>query len=161
MTIDPRDVIDQAAGLTEDGVLHRLRRERPQFVEGAQTCHAALLSPAEDQGLPPALRMALGHRMAILNRDEALAAQYRASEGDDPTLRRLSEGRRDLPAPLDAIARHVDMVTLAPTGATADDIHALEAAGLSNPQIVALSELIAHVNFQARLAAGLRLMGAA
>jgi uncharacterized protein YciW len=37
----------------------------------------------------------------------------------------------------------------------------LQQAGLNNAQIVALSELIAFVNFQTRVAAGLRLMRSA
>jgi uncharacterized protein YciW len=57
--------------------------------------------------------------------------------------------------------RHVDLVTVTPREATSDDISRLSKAGLSNAQIVALCELIAFVNFQTRVATGLRLMGAA
>jgi len=52
-------------------------------------------------------------------------------------------------------------VTQQPIQATEQHIRLLEQAGLTNPQIVALSELIAFVNFQTRVAAGLRLMRSA
>lgn len=50
---------------------------------------------------------------------------------------------------------------MTPSKAARSDIERLEAAGLTNPQIVALSELIAFVNFQTRVAAGLRLLRSA
>ncbi len=45
--------------------------------------------------------------------------------------------------------------------ATEQHIRQLEQAGLTSPQIIALSELIAFVNFQTRVAAGLRLLRSA
>ena len=67
----------------------------------------------------------------------------------------------DLDEPLATIARHADLVTLTPSKAEARHIALLAEAGLTNPQIVALSELIAFVNFQTRVAAGLRLLRSA
>ena len=151
------DAIDQAAGLADTDPRHALRRLRPEFVDGAEACRASVLTPAEDLGLGADLRAALAHRMALLNKDEKIAAQYVIN----PELSDLATGATDVPEPFATIARHVDMVTENPTAATADHIRKLEAAGLSAPQIVALSELIAYLNFQVRVVAGLRLMGAA
>lgn len=151
------DRIDRGAGLSPQNALYGLRRLRPEFVEGAAACEASVLAPARDQGLSPDLRRALCRRMAMLNADAALAADYGLP--DDPVMRRVAEGATDLPEPLAAIARHADRITRTPALASREDIAALEAAGLDNPQIVALSELIAFVNFQTRIAAGLRLMG--
>jgi uncharacterized protein YciW len=59
---------------------------------------------------------------------------------------------------LAAIVRHVDLVTLTPGRATRDDIDALRDAGLNEDDIVTLSGIIAFVNYQARVAAGLRML---
>nr|WP_244987213.1 hypothetical protein [Winslowiella toletana] len=137
------------------------RRFRPEFVEGAELCRLSVLQPANDQGLTPVLRAALARRMAALNADQDLIAAFDAQlAGFAATESQLAlaAGATDLEQPLAAIARHVDLVTLTPVKAVADDIRLLEQAGLNNPQIVALSELIAFVNFQTRVAAGLRLM---
>ena len=155
------DAMDKAAGLSPDDALFRARRFRPEFVQGAELCRLSVLQPANDQGLAPALRVALARRLAALNADQALIADYGAQLAQlDPSeqLRALAEGASDLDEPLATIARHADLVTLTPSRAAASDIARLAAAGLNNPQIVALSELIAFVNFQTRVAAGLRLL---
>ena len=61
---------------------------------------------------------------------------------------------------LSALIRHTDLVTCHTKSVTADDIDALKAVGISEDDIVRLSELIAFVNFQARVATGLRLLSA-
>lgn len=151
------DAIDRAAGLSPEDARYAQRRLRPEFVQGAEVCRASVLTPATDHALDPALRVALARRMALMNGDGTLADQY--AVGDDHAD--VASGSIDLAEPLATIVRHVDMVTRAPSMATANDIAKLEAAGLTHPQIVALSELIAFVNFQSRVIAGLRLMGAA
>ena len=155
------DAMDKAAGLSPDDALFRARRFRPEFVQGAELCRLSVLRPANDQGLDPVLRVALARRMAALNADQALIVDYDAELAQlDPSnqLRALAEGASDLDEPLATIARHVDLITLTPSRAAASDIARLAEAGLNNPQIVALCELIAFVNFQTRVAAGLRLM---
>lgn len=155
------DAIDKAAGLSPDEALFNARRFRPEFVQGAEQCRLSVLQPANDQGLAKDLRVALACRMATLNNDPALTAEYEAQLATwhpaEPLLA-LAAGETALAEPLAAIVRHVDRVTLTPGKAQAEDMRKLEEAGLDNPQIVALSELIAFVNFQTRVAAGLRLM---
>lgn len=158
------DAIDKAAGLSLEDALFRTRRFRPEFVAGAEQCRLSVLEPANDHGLAPDLRIALAHRIAALNEDQALIAEYGAqltALSPTETLQALAAGTQDLPEPLATVARHVDLVTVKPDQAAADDIARLEQAGLNNAQIVALSELIAFVNFQTRVAAGLRLMRSA
>lgn len=158
------DAVDKAAGLAPDDELFAARRFRREFVEGAELCRLSVLRPANDQGLSHGLRIALASRMAALNADAVLIAEYDAQLAEcDPSeaLLALASGAKDLDEPLATIARHVDLVTLTPIAARASDINRLEQAGLNNPQIVALSELIAFVNFQTRVAAGLRLMRSA
>lgn len=155
------DAIDLAAGLSPHDKLFSTRRFRPEFVEGAELCRRSVLTPSNDQGLAADLRIALARRMAALNDDQPLIAEYDAQlAAGKPSaqLLALASGAIVTAQPLAAIARHVDLITLRPSAATADDITRLEQAGLNNPQIVALSELIAFVNFQTRVATGLRLM---
>jgi len=158
------DALDKAAGLSPDDPVFRARRFRPEFVQGAEQCRLSVLQPANDQGLAPGLRVALARRMATLNADQALIVEYDAQLADlDLTeqLLALAQGATDLDEPLATIVRHVDLITLTPNKAEASDITRLAQAGLNNPQIVALSELIAFVNFQTRVATGLRLMRSA
>lgn len=158
------DAIDRAVGLSPEEALYATRRFRPEFVQGAEQCRLSVLQPANDQGLSAELRLALACRMATLNKDAVLTADYDAQLAavkPAPDLLALAAGETALAEPLATIARHVDLVTLTPAKAQAEDIRKLEQAGLNNPQIVALSELIAFVNFQTRVAIGLRLMRSA
>lgn len=158
------DAIDQAAGLTAEDALYQTRRLRPEFVNGAELCRQSVLTPQDDQGLPADLRLALALRMARLNQDASLEQAYQAQLAalqPSDALLQLAAGDAVADEPLATLARHTDLVTQQPVQATAQHIRLLEQAGLSNPQIVALSELIAFVNFQTRVAAGLRLLRSA
>ena len=62
---------------------------------------------------------------------------------------------------LAAILRHTDLVTNNTKGVVAGDIAALTSAGVSEDDIVRLSELVAFESYQIRLTVGLRLMGEA
>lgn len=158
------DAIDRVAGLTPEDALYQTRRLRPEFVEGAEQCRQSVLTPEEDQGLSAELRLALAQRMAVLNFDAALQRDYQdqlAALNPSEALLALAAGGIVNEEPLATIARHADRVTQHPSDATAQHIRLLEQAGLSNPQIIALSELIAFVNFQTRVAAGLRLLRSA
>ncbi|OQM74630.1 CMD domain-containing protein [Manganibacter manganicus] len=158
------DAMDKAAGLSPDDALFKARRFRPEFVNGAEECRLSVLRPANDQGLSADLRLALAYRMAVLNADVALTEEYGsqlARLGPTGQLSALAQGKTDLDEPLATIARHVDLITLTPDKAEARHIALLAEAGLNNPRIVALSELIAFVNFQTRIATGLRLLRSA
>ena len=55
-----------------------------------------------------------------------------------------------------AILSHVDLVTTRPRDATQADIAALRGAGVTEPDIVRLSQVVAFVNYQVRVIAGLQ-----
>lgn len=158
------DAMDKAAGLSPDDALFNARRFRPEFVQGAELCRLSVLTPANGLGFETALRVAVARRIAALNADQALIVEYGAQLANlEPAQQvlALAQGATDLDEPLATLARHVDLITLTPNKAEASDITRLAQAGLNNPQIVALSELIAFVNFQTRVATGLRLMRSA
>lgn len=160
------DSLDRAAGLQASDTLFDLRRKRPEFLNGAEVCRPSVLAPKDEAGLGAAIRAALAFRMARQNEDAALFDQYQTTlRAAAPTSNEsaIADGAdaRTLDAPYDAIAQHSDLITRTPSKATADDIDRLVQAGLSNQQIVALSELIGFVNFETRVATGLRLLKSA
>jgi uncharacterized protein YciW len=143
--------------------------ERTEIMRLSQASHDAVLLPRAPGGISHAERAALAARMARWNRDEALEAHYRdllRQAGESPALLAVASGVAPAEAAgqdvrLRAIIRHVDIVTLAPRDATKADIAALVAAGVTEPDIVRLAELVAFVNYQVRVIAGLRLLEAA
>lgn len=159
------DQIDRLSGITPDSELYQIRRERPDFVDGTELCRQTVLTPAHGFDLGHALRAALAARMARFLGHNDLSKAYDdmlAQAGATPLLSGIAGGA-DLPVDADgflrAILRHVDLVTKTPRENTRADIEALKAAGMSNPQIIALSELIAFVNFEARVIVGLEALG--
>jgi len=156
------DVMDMLAGLAPDSTLAQLRRQRPDVVRHIQGSDDALFSPADDGGLTRPERAAAALRIATLLRDGALEAHYRARLAAlDPSgaLAKTVEGKAELTEPRwDAIIAHVDLVTRGPGSAERKDIDNLLAAGLSSHAVVSLSQLIAYVNFQSRVLAGLRML---
>jgi len=158
------DVMDQLAGIAPGSRLFELRRQRPEVVRHLQGSDEAILAPANDGGLSRAERAAAALRIAILLGDEALEQHYRALlvglDASDTLLRTAEAGPRTVTDPRwAAILAHVDRVTTSPDSATRADLDELLGAGLSAHALVSLSQLIAYVNFQSRVLAGLRMLG--
>jgi CMD domain protein len=158
------DVMDQLAGLAPDSALAQLRRQRPDVVRHLQNSDEAIFAPTSDAGLSAAERVAAALRVALLLRDSRLEQHYRArlmqhdgegrlaaSAADGPTLRADARWR--------GILSHVDRLSTDPDSSQRQHIDDLLASGLSPRAVIALSQLVAYVNFQARLLAGLRLLG--
>jgi CMD domain protein len=156
------DVMDTLAGITDDSPLAALRRQRPDVVKHLQGSDDAIFAPQDDGGLTRAERAAAALRVASLLRDPALSEHYRARLGTlDPEgalAKTVEGGARLTEVRWDAILAHVDLVTRGPGSAERKDIDDLLAAGLSSHAVVSLSQLIAYVNFQSRVLAGLRML---
>ena len=156
------DVMDTLAGITTNSILGNLRRQRPEVVKHTQGSDDVIFSPQDDGGLTRAERAAAALRVTTLLRDPVLSEHYRAQLAMlDPhgTLARTVEGgARITEVRWDAILAHVDLVTRGPGSAERKDIDNLLAAGLSSHAVVSLSQLVAYVNFQARVLAGLRML---
>ena len=156
------DVMDTLARLPPGSALAELRRQRPEVVKHLQGSDDAIFSPADDGGLTRTERAAAALRAATLLRDPVLSEHYRARLAAlDPegTLAKTVEGTaRITEARWDAILAHVDLVTRGPGSAERKDIDNLYAVGLSSHAVVSLSQLIAYVNFQSRVLAGLRML---
>jgi CMD domain protein len=163
MSEDAMDVMDQLAGLTPGSAVAALRRQRPDVVKYTQTSDDAIFSPHDDGGLTRAERAAAALRIATVIGDTGLQEHYRARLAPldaDGTLRKGAEGGATAAgnARRAAIFWHVERASSEPGEATAGDLDALRAVGLSPHAIVSLSQVIAFVNYQARVAAALRML---
>lgn len=163
-TQQPVDVIDAVLGLDKFPDLLKLREQRAKLKHLTQTSYEAALRPAEPRNFSNAFRAALAARMANLWKSAELADHYKAllaSEGAAPELEAIIDpsfrpAESDLR--LSAIIAHTDLVTLAPKEATQANIARLAAAGLDDRDIVTLAGLIAFVNYQILVVAGLRML---
>jgi CMD domain protein len=181
---EDRDVIEHAAGLAEGGTLQRLRRRRSSVVDHAQATLLALVDPDDPGHLSLVERAALAFRVAVVNEERELAAWYRQRLVEVGAPAELIDAVRERPLatgqtaagaagpPGQAAARpgghplfphrlavildHVDRVAVEPGEVGPEHIRALEAVGLSEPEIVTVSQIAAFVSYQTRVTAGLR-----
>lgn len=153
----------RVAGVAVGSKLAGVVEGRADIMALTQATEAAVLTPRVAGGLSHVERAALACRMAHLNGEQHLAAHYDTllSTFDDGIGRRIADPafKGDSDQRLAALIRHVDLVTLAPRDASGDDIEALRQAGIAEADIVRLAELIAFINYQSRVVAGLRLLG--
>lgn len=155
----PTDVIDRILGIAPGSPLAEIRAVRPDVVKHTQGAYNALFAPRNAGRLDRATRLAAALRMAVLMKDAGLAEHYRAALADAKLAAAAEQGADKAgDARLAAILRHVERVTAAPGAVQAPQLKELQAAGLDEHDVVALSQLIAYVNYQARAIAGLRLI---
>jgi len=158
------DVIDSVLGLEAGSELKALREKREKLKALTQSSYLAALRPKEPRNFPYALRAAIAARMSALWKADELAAHYRGlleQEGSTAELLNVADSGwapEDGQSRLAAILRHVDLVTLTPKAATRANIEALHAAGLDDRDIVTLAGLIAFVNYQILVVAGLKML---
>jgi CMD domain protein len=146
------DVMDTLAGLRDGSAIAELRRQRPDVVRHLQGSDDAIFAPAHHGGFTRPEREAAASRVATLLRDSALEEHYQRR------LVALGETNPLTGARGESILAHIDCVTMTPDSATQADLDRLLAAGLTPHAIVSLSQLIAYVNFQSRVLAGLRML---
>lgn len=162
MTPPEPDVIDTVLNLARSPSTAELRDQRPTLKRLTQTSNAAALRPQEPGNVSYAMRAALAARMAGLWKCAELAAHYRgllAAEAPRDAEQKIADpGWRPQDGRLAAILRHVDLVTLSPKAATRENIEALKEAGLDDRDIVTLAGLIAFVNYQILVVAGLKML---
>jgi CMD domain protein len=146
------DVMDTLAGLSDGSPVAELRRQRPDVVRHLQGSDDVIFAPAHHGGFTRPEREAAAMRVATLLRDSALEEHYQRR------LVALGETNPLTGARGETILAHVDCVTMTPDSATRADLDRLSAAGLTPHAIVSLSQLVAYVNFQSRVLAGLRML---
>ncbi|WP_407158676.1 CMD domain-containing protein [Bradyrhizobium sp. STM 3557] len=154
-------LIETLAGVPAGSKLSAALKTRAEVMRLSEAAHDAVLVPREPGGLSHALRAALAARMCRHVGNDAAAAHYDVylAHSEDADVAVLAQPGGTCGEPRqDAMARHADLLTLAPRKATKGDIEALRAVGISEPDIVRLSELAAFVNYQLRVIAGLKLL---
>ncbi len=161
------DVISSLAGVQPGTALAELRAQRPEAMEHAQGSCTALFDPAEPGGLSAAERFAIALRVATLHAVPEASTHYRQRSieaGASPEI--VAAVANDdgvagsaLPARLQAILRHADLLSTRPVDTTADHLQALADVGLATIEVVVLSQIVAFVSFQVRVVTALQLIG--
>ncbi len=151
----------RAAALAANHPLAGVLSARADVFAMTQHAEAAALTPRDAGGLSYAERAALACRIALINDEPGLATHFeQLMDTSAPPIRAIADPSFDGAhnARLAAILRHTDLVTRAPKHVNADDIVALREAGICEDDIVRLSQLIAFINYEARVCRGLRMM---
>lgn len=134
---------------------------RGPVVDGAARAERAVLAPQDPGGLSIAERVAFAVRIARLGDNAALADHYmdRLLDLDPPVaLIDVASGLEPRNARLGILVDHVDLLTCRPERVRAEHIQTLRAGGISDADIVRLSELIAFANYQLRAKLGMSLL---
>ena len=147
------DVIDAAAGLVPGSALQTARRVRTTVVDATQASHDALLYETVP-GLSTADRLRVAVHCCEAAQALQLAAHYRVLLAQQPA------GEASSPV-LSAMLTWAGLLTTDPRRGDREALQALQAAGLPDPAIVALAQLVAFASYQTRVVAGLRAMDAA
>ncbi len=160
---ETKDVIAEIVGIDPGSALAQVVAGRADIMALTQQTHDGALMPENPGGLSHAERAAFACRIAKINDDKDFETHFEAmmeKVGASDATARIADiwfdGGSD--ARLKALIRHVDLVAHAPKDATRRDIELLREAGIAEPDIVRLAELVAFVSYQIRVAAGLRLM---
>ncbi|MEK6215962.1 MAG: hypothetical protein N2B03_01950 [Boseongicola sp.] len=143
-------------GVTADSLAAEAAKTRAGIFDMTQAAEDVVLAPKEEGVWPHPLRAALAARIARMNGDDALAARYRARAGD---MAALADPDAKIATPdLECVVAFMDKVAGQTRRVDAGDIPALQAANVSDADIVRLAELNAFVSYQVRVIAGLRML---
>jgi alkylhydroperoxidase domain protein/CMD domain protein len=170
------DVLDTLAAIDAGSPLAALRRRRPDATVHTEGAHRALFVPVDPGGAGATERAAVALRVAAWHEEPRLAAHYRrlltaSGEGGgalaDAVVAGVPGGGTaaltdgPLAARLRAELDHADLLTTRPADARPEHLAALAAAGLTERDVVTVSQVIGYVSFQARVLAGLLLLAGA
>jgi CMD domain protein len=161
------DLLNELLGIDETSHVGSLRSQRKEIAGYIQGSYVALLQPQDEAGVSRTERGLLALRVAVLEHSAPLIAHYRdyLAQADAASDLVAAAEQRELAAPLPlpsrliALLEHVDRLTLEPAAATPQHLQGLKAHGLSDANIVTISQLIAFVSFQVRALVGLQLLG--
>lgn len=166
MTTTPHavDVIDAAVPLAPDQATWALRQQRAKVVDATQGSYDAMFSPSVE-GLTVAERLLVALHACRVSKADGLAAHYRdrlvdeAADGD--VIAAVDSGKSVADPRLLAVLAFTGKLIERPIEGDRAAVQSLADSGLSTPAIVALSQLIAFLSYQIRLAAGLKALAAA
>lgn len=136
-------------------------RARAGILAMTDAAETAVLRPQAPGAWSHALRAALAARCARLCGLDDLAGQYATAAAGDPAAALADPAEDGAELGLAHVTRFMDLVAASPRDVKSTDISGLQAAGVSDADIVRLAELNAFLAYRLRLAAGLRLLEAA
>ncbi|WP_299780461.1 hypothetical protein [uncultured Roseobacter sp.] len=142
------------SGLTPDSRLAAATSSRANIFNMSQAAEQAVLRPEDCGAFGHDLRAALAARVAYHAGEHALADHYATAAGDKVAL--ADPGAYD--SGLGHVLTFVDKTANQTRDVAAEDISGLQAAGVSDADVVRLCELVAFLAYQVRVIAGLRLM---
>ncbi|CAM4016770.1 CMD domain protein [Bordetella tumbae] len=165
-TYDPaNDLVDRLAGLTPGSKTYETRHQRAKVAAATQGSYDTLFAP-ELPGLSLVERLLVALYASRLTPSAELAAHYREqlqAAGAENSLIELAEQGEPGNAPtprLAAVLTFTRKLIEKPVEGDRDALLTLPQAGLSTPEVVTLSQLIAFLSYQVRLVAGLKAMKA-
>ncbi|WP_299828708.1 hypothetical protein [uncultured Roseobacter sp.] len=153
MTLFDTTILSKS-GLTPDSRLAAATSSRANIFNMSQAAEQAVLRPEDCGAFGHDLRAALAARVAHQAGEHALADHYATAAGDKAAL--ADPGAYD--AGLGHVLTFVDKIANQTRDVAAEDISGLQAAGVSDADVVRLCELVAFLAYQVRVIAGLRLM---
>jgi uncharacterized peroxidase-related enzyme len=137
---------------------------RDDVREYTASVDAAVLTPAGEPVLSLVDRARVALRTAQVNEHLAYAAEL-AARLDELAGPGASDVVGDparwteLPAPIQALLAHAELVALDPADAAWEDVDALRAHGFTPAQIVAAAQVVAYVSYRVRLLTGIEALG--
>lgn len=159
------DVLNALLGIVEGSHLAALRTERAAATRHTQGSYDALFGDHPATSVTRAERLAAALRVAVLHDEHALIEHFTALLTNcSPELVEVVAGASvrlpsdGLPGRLPAILKHVELLVLDPSAASPADLDQLRAAGLTAPEIVTVSQLVAFTSYLIRVYVGLALL---
>ncbi len=131
---------------------------RGDVLHMTQEAENAVLKPMDCGAWPHSLRAALAARMATQNALPELALHYTEMITDDEFKSVADPANKGDELNLVHVLAFMDSVTVQPREITANDVQQLQDAGVSDADIVKLTELNAFMAYQLRLIIGLKLL---
>ena len=159
------DLLNELVGISNSSPVGALRQQRAEIAGFIQGSYDALLEPQDEAGVSRAERGLVALRVAALDESAPLIQHYRAYLQREKVGADVLAATEATPlgAPLSprqqALLVHVDRLTLEPAAATPEHLALLKQHGLSDANIVTISQLIAFLSFQVRAIVGLQLLG--
>jgi CMD domain protein len=160
------DILNTLLGIADGSPLAQLRLQRPEATGHMQGSYEALFSDTSSTAVSRTERLATALRVAALHAEPAFVEHFSKLLRDaDPTANGLiadvltGPAAVGLPVRLQAMLTQADLLVVRPAGATPAALAALQKAGLTAPEIVTISQLIAFTSFHIRVFVGLALLG--
>ncbi|MDP9933740.1 uncharacterized protein YciW [Paenarthrobacter nicotinovorans] len=155
------DLIDNVLDLTPNDPVWQVRRTRPEVLKHLQEGYEAIHHPTIDTsgtGLTRDERAAVAYRVSQAANQLQLAAHYLSLICDENN-RNAALNPQNGTDRVGTILEWAALVAARPDASSAEDIAKLKAAGLDDSQVITLAQTIGFTAFQARVVAGLEMMG--